>query len=713
VTDHSLQLEILVDGTYRVADVLTRTAVHYTRGSESGDNDTEPAVAPLELDNPLNLWAPRSPASPFYGKLGVNTAARLTVDGSVRLAGYLADWVPRRPLKGTASTSVQLAGVLRRLGRGRDPLRPALERATLASGPVDYWSLGDGQQATTGANSVAEGAPAAATGSYSPPDFNRLDGALVPAGLAALPDFTNFGLLEATVRGTSTTSWRVEFVVCIVADSVDALTYLTTFRWYTGGGIQTWQLDVIQDSAEFHGYSPFLAGTPFFGTVYSLGSGIGHRLDDGQVHHVALEVTQTSGTVMAYSVYLDGALTDSGNNTTGALIGQQQVGAPRGWTANPTDISANNLLSVGSIGFWSPKPATPVDYAAVGAYSGELTTTRAARLCAEIGVTLTVTGTSENTMGPQTTAPILDQFDEIARTDDGRIFETRTVPGALTMRTGASILNQAAALTLSRNTGLLFPLEPVYSDKGLRNDVTATSPDGSSGRVSQDTGPRNTQDPTADPQGVTRYTSSWSVNPATGTALIDAAGWRVNLGTWDDVWYAAVTVSLDAAPGLTTAVNAVDIGDMITLTDLPPEEALDSVDLLVVGISEELPPKQRRVTFHCVAYGPYRVGILAATTGDVDPLVGHAESDSAVTAAAALAGAATFTVTASPLWTTDSDDFPQDVVVGGQRITITAVSGSSAPQTFTVTTAAGGRKINYAIPAGALVSCYQPLILAL
>jgi hypothetical protein len=708
VTDHGLTLEVLYDGTYHVADVLTRTRVTYTRGSETGDNDTEPAACPLELDDPLNLWAPRSPASPLYGKLGVATKGRLTVDGSVRLAGNLVDWTPKRPLKGRGRTAVQLAGVLRRLGRGRDPLRPALERASIASGAVDYWALGDGQQATSGANSVAGGAPAAPTGSFAGPDFNGLDGSLVPAGLAALPDFSAGGMLASTVRGTSTTSWRAEFFFGMAANSADSVTYTTPFQWRTGGGIQTWQLDVLDTSAALHGYSPFLAGTPFFATIYS---GVGPRLDDGRVHHVVLEVSQTNSTTMAYSAYFDGVLVDSGNNTTGGSIGQQQVGAPAGWTANPYTSTA--VLSVGGVGFWSPKPVALVDYAAVSAYAGELTTTRFTRFCGELGVTPTVVGSSAIAMGPQTTAPILDQLDEIARTDDARIFETRTDAGALTMRTGASILNQTAALTLSRNVGILPPLDPVYSDRGLRNDVTAKAPDGSSGRISQDTGPRNTQDPDDDPQGVTRYASGWDVNPATGSALLDAAGWRVNLGTWDDVWYAAVTVSLDAAPGLISAVNAVDIGDMITLSGLPPEEALDTVDLLVVGISEEIRAKGREVTFHCVAYGPYRVGVLAATTGDTDPLVGHAESDSAVTAAAVAAGAATFTVTASPLWTTVADDFPQDVVVGGQRLTISGVSGASAPQTFTVATTPGARKISYPIPSGALLSCYQPLILTL
>lgn len=64
-----------------------------------------------------------------------------------------------------------------------------------------------------------------------------------------------------------------------------------------------------------------------------------------------------------------------------------------------------------------------------------------------------------------------------------------------------------------------------------------------------------------------------------------------------------------------------------------------------------------------------------------------------------------------PLWTTDSDDVPFDVMVGGERMTVTAVTGSSSPQTFTVT-----RSVNDIVKAhasGTDVRLFQPAIRAL
>ena len=65
----------------------------------------------------------------------------------------------------------------------------------------------------------------------------------------------------------------------------------------------------------------------------------------------------------------------------------------------------------------------------------------------------------------------------------------------------------------------------------------------------------------------------------------------------------------------------------------------------------------------------------------------------------------------SPLWTTTGADFPFDVIVGGERMTVTAVSGASSPQAFTA-----ARCVNsVAKPqsAGTDVRLYQPMILGI
>ncbi|WP_084965251.1 carbohydrate binding domain-containing protein [Thermoactinospora rubra] len=45
---------------------------------------------------------------------------------------------------------------------------------------------------------------------------------------------------------------------------------------------------------------------------------------------------------------------------------------------------------------------------------------------------------------------------------------------------------------------------------------------------------------------------------------------------------------------------------------------------------------------------------------------------------------------AGPLWTTDDEEFPFDLMIGGERMTVLDISGSSSPQTFTVIRSVNG-----------------------
>lgn len=65
----------------------------------------------------------------------------------------------------------------------------------------------------------------------------------------------------------------------------------------------------------------------------------------------------------------------------------------------------------------------------------------------------------------------------------------------------------------------------------------------------------------------------------------------------------------------------------------------------------------------------------------------------------------------SPLWTTNAVDFPFDVNIGGERMTVSSISGSSSPQTFAVTRAVNG--VIKPQTAGTDVRLWQPMILSL
>jgi hypothetical protein len=705
VPDHSVYAEVFYSGAWQRVPMLNRKTITTMRGAESVSADLEPASASGTIDNTSGAYAPKSVLSPLYGLIGIGTPGRVSADGVVQMTGEVSSWRPTRPVKGSGSTDIDISGVLTRLGIGTDDIRPALERATLATAPdglVGYWPLSEGKDATSGTNLVAGGAQAAAPSLKTGPTFGGLDAALVPAGLSALPDYTGGGSLTATVRGTSTTSWRVEFVLGFASGALAGYTStaLRSFLWTTGGGITTWWCEHGSDYFIIYGTSPFIAGLPFGATVRG---SLEARFDDGRPHYVTLDVSQTNSTTMAYAVYVDGVLEDSGSNTTGALIGRQQIGAPLSWTANPD--SSTTVQTVGSVTFYSPSPVTPVDPDAFSGYTGELPEARFQRLCTEEGVTSTVVGTPDSgvLMGPQTTDPLLRQFELIRNSQDALIFETKTALG-LTMRLGPSLVNQSVALTISYIGHIQPPLLPLYGTEGIRNDVTAKNPDGSDGRAVDTSGTYGTA-------VIGRYSTSIDVDVYDNAELRNAAGWRLSQGTYTGTRYASVTLDLDAAPGLAALVEAVDIGDLVQLTQLPVEDTISNFFGIIIGIKNTLfaAGKQRKVTLFFTPADPYRIGILANTSGDTAVLVGHLETDGS-TAAAAAAGATSLTVStpSGPLWSTTADDYPQDFLVGGQRVTVSAVTGAASPQTFTLTATP-----TYAVPASSDVTVYQPIVPAL
>lgn len=710
MAEHNVGLELYYNGRWNPAPALHRGVIRYMRGSKTPGNDTEPATGSALIDNGSGDYAPRSATSALRGLIGQNTPGRITVGGNARMTGEVASWKPGRPVKGSGWTEIQLAGVLQRIGRGTDPVLPALTRAAIASGPVDYWPLDDGQAASSGANAIAGGQAMTSIEGTDPPTWSGVDDTIVPDGMAAMVATPGAGL-TAAVRGTSTISWRMEAVYAIDGVIAPGLDVIRGVVWTTGGGINTWWVEHGETATIVWAYSYYSPGLLFGGVV--LGSGDA-RFQDGLPHHIAVDVQQTTSVDMTYQIYLDGELRTFGTNSTGTTVGRPQVGAPTIVQVNPDGDA--RLVAAGGVGFWSPSPVTALDFAAVGGYDGESAADRFLRLCDEedLDATLRHNSLDSIVMGPQRTVTLLELFDEVARTDDAWIFETANALG-LTMATGLGKLNQEPEMTLNYLGQLRPPVTPVLGDEGIRNDVTAKNPDGSSRQVIQETGPHNVQLPQDDDQGVGRYRTSIDVNVQDDDALLDQAGWRVNLGTYDGTWYAEVTVDVDAA-GTISGLSIADIGDVIRIINLPEDEATDAIEGVIIGIGEELPPKRRFVTYFLVPNDTYRVGLLAETSGDTDPFVGSLDPDGSVTTAAVAVGAASFTVsTASgPLWTRSSvtaDDFPMDVVVGGQRVSISAISGATSPQTFTVRTA--GYQVRYPIAAGETVLPYQPIILTM
>jgi hypothetical protein len=125
---------------------------------------------------------------------------------------------------------------------------------------------------------------------------------------------------------------------------------------------------------------------------------------------------------------------------------------------------------------------------------------------------------------------------------------------------------------------------------------------------------------------------------------------------------------------------------------------------MVQGVVEVLGNNTWDIDINTSPYTPFEVAEYEAEDG------GAYRYDTAGSSLAAEFDAGTDTsmsvdVDVLPLWTTDAGEFPFDIEVAGVRLTVTAISGTSSPQTFTITQAPvnGVEKL---IAAGAAVSLW-------
>jgi hypothetical protein len=155
------------------------------------------------------------------------------------------------------------------------------------------------------------------------------------------------------------------------------------------------------------------------------------------------------------------------------------------------------------------------------------------------------------------------------------------------------------------------------------------------------------------------------------------------------------------AAGLESAALAVNIGDRITVTNPKIGVTFDTISQIVQGYTETLNVFEHTITFNTSPETPYRLAQVSATPAyKVDTTTSTLVSG--VTSTATTLSVANI----NEAWTTDPTQMPIPITVAGELMNVTAVSGTSSPQTFTVT-----RSVNRVVKAqlaGAKVQIARP-----
>jgi adenosine/AMP kinase len=146
-----------------------------------------------------------------------------------------------------------------------------------------------------------------------------------------------------------------------------------------------------------------------------------------------------------------------------------------------------------------------------------------------------------------------------------------------------------------------------------------------------------------------------------------------------------VTVNL-SSPNISSTlrgqIKSAGVGDWFRITNMKKAFVYDDVNLIIVGYSETIDPFVHSITFNCMPAEPYTVAVYDTARYDAD---GSTLTSNVTSTATSISATNTTTV-----WTTDATMFPFDIAVGGERMTVTNITGATTPQTMTVTRSVNG-----------------------
>ncbi|GAA5119134.1 hypothetical protein [Haloechinothrix salitolerans] len=628
-TVHAFELRDGIAGTL-VADLDVSTA-------DAGDTTF--------TDTQGNVWS-------------LNGVAALT-DTSVRFAGEVAKWPPKWDLSGAdVRVPIEAAGMLRRLGQGEKPLNSSLFRDLSNKDNVPlYWPLETGSD-TTIFPAATGGGNLRIFGDVSPGAFSDLDAS------DALPTF-NAGSVRGSVDTYSPElDQRLMAVISVPENGVSADGHL--LEAVTNGSAHQWIISISTSGSlrlrVWDGDGASLHDSGFVSFELNGKSGL-------------LWLSwETNGSDIDWSVGFLEVGEDVAGFIDGTLTGEDYDRLT--WLRAGTYTNDLGGLAIGHLSllngnihgaFWDTASSS------LRAWSGETAGDRIVRLCGEEGIPLRVIGDMSDTaaMGPQRIDTLLNLLDEAAKVDMGILVDDRDAIRLL-YRARSDLYNQDVALSLDYAGGeVASTLEPVPDDQLTRNDVTVKRPKGGSYRAVLATGPMSVA-------AVGLYDTAPEINVASDNQLADQAHWRLHLGTVDEPRYPQIVADLTATPSKVDAATSVFVGDRVQVTNPPSWEPPDTIDQLAQGGTEKLTPHRHTIGLNCSPASPWSVVVVGTTKVDT----AGSELDADISDSATSMDVRT---TVGEDWTTDAAQFPLDVELGGEEMTISGIGAATGGvQTFTI-----------------------------
>lgn len=515
-----------------------------------------------------------------------------------RFVGEVSEW----PTRWNAEASdgyvpLVASGILRRMGQGVKALDSTLRRRIPSFGPLSYWPMEEGSDATSAINlGKSRGALKMSPVSWASADTLASSSPLPTLKSAAPLSTQMYGAIPAP--STPQTSWHVQWMYR--NDTVNTPLY-TYMRVISTGIIAEWYLQWGQGLARVIGKDS--NGEVVFTDDTAIGTDLW-----GQWIHAELTVNQNGANVDWQLIWTDvGGDAGAGQGTYAGNAGRPVA------VASPPDGFAPALdgTAIGHISAWAPwDPNSRSSYqGAVDAWAGETAGARMVRLSGEETFPLVVTDgfTDHAQVGPQYPDTLLTTLQDAANADGGILFEDRNRVG-LKYRGRAGFYNQAVGLALDFNArGLVTPVEPIDDDQQLRNDRTVERRNGGSARALLNSGYLSVQQP---PLGVGTYDDSTTLNLFRDVQAEQTAFWYLRMGTVDEARYPSIVVDLARAPQLISAAADMEVGDRLTVTNVPEWLPPGLIDQRADGYQETLSLTQWFIEFACAPQSVWNIATV-------------------------------------------------------------------------------------------------------
>lgn len=662
----------------------------------------DPQKATLKLDNRDGRFTRRNPLSPYYGQLTRNTPIRIGVDPGSGVAyrhfGFVNEWPKRWDRSGNDSTvTIQCGGLLRRLQRARSlrsPMFRTMAGVTAADVmPLAYWPGEDESQSTVVASGLVGGAPMTTSGDISFSSYSDLAGSQPILTLGA--DSALFGTVPSY---TDVGKWFFNLSISVPSEPASSTVLMTVN--VTGGSIAQWRLTLVPGSPsqlEWQAYNSAGVALVDVNEILALdGSGGGKPTEAdfyGRPFMLVLGSVQRTGSIVGASA----GITDGSVNPT--VGGFQNTGTHSTLKSfRITSAAGTAGFSVGHIGIFTDAAFAEAsgsrqNASALLGHAGEMAHERMVRVCREEGIPFHCVAAESAPVGPQQTGSIVEVLRDAERADMGVLYEHEF---GLGYRALSEYYNDPVQLPLDFDAGHVGdPPEADDSDLKFRNQWTVTRSGGSSYTY---------RDPNySDVEGLSE--GSATVNVETDEQVPVVAGWMVHRDTVDEDYWTGLKLRFSRAPDIIPTWTSLPFGARLTVANPPSQADPGDVDAVIEGWTERWDQVQWEATLNTSPASVYRILELDSA------VLGWLDSDTS-TLTADISDSATsisVTTTAAELWTTSADEYPTDIIVGGEVMTVTAVTGGSSPQTFTVVRSVNG--ITKSHLAGAEVHAHPATVL--